>query len=206
MECRQTSQSRCDSCCVSVTLLTRTTSQPSLRSCCHHCQAAPVALQDHMNCFTWDNSPAATIEKIRKGVARAMQDPAVIDKLRKSYVAQTPETREKMRKKIQLRYGIQLHKQAFGARSKNSNSVATTGVAVFHCHIGCSALVGFRRVGWRRSTVFQKRPASRKVRRKMSPEELEVRCMVCFEFGSVVSSAGIEIQMFLMQCNKNIVI
>lgn len=135
-----------------------------------------------------------------------MQDPAVIDKLRKSYVAQTPETREKMRKKIQLRYGIQLHKQAFGARSKNSNSVATTGVAVFHCHIGCSALIGFRRVGWRRSTVFQKRPASRKVRRKMSPEELEVRCcMVCCEFGRVVSSAAIEIQMIFMKCKKNIV-
>lgn len=118
----------------------------------------------------------ATIEKIRKGVARAMKDPAVIDKLRKNYVAQTPETREKMKEKMKMRYGLQLHKKAFGPQSKKCNTVATDGVAVFHCHIGCCALVGFRRVGWRRGLVYERPRAKRKVRRKMTQEELEVCC------------------------------
>lgn len=104
-----------------------------------------------------------------------MKDPAVIAKLRNKYIPQTPESRARINEKIKLRFGIQLHKTAFGSRSRNSNSVATTGVAVFHCHIGCSALLGFRRVGWRRSAVYSKRDlAKRKVRRKLTKEELKV--------------------------------
>lgn len=117
---------------------------------------------------------AGTIERIRKGVAKAMKDPAVIAKLRQKYIPQTPEARAKITAKTRMRYGVQLHKTAFGSRLKNCNVVATTGVSVFHCHIGCSAMVGFRRVGWRRSVVFRKRSSKRSVRRKLTKEEKQV--------------------------------
>lgn len=136
----------------------------------------PNAQYHRIICIDGGELHTATIEKIRKGVARAMKDPAVIDKLRKNYVAQTPETREKMKEKMQMRYGLQLHKKAFGPQSKKCNTVATDGVAVFHCQVGCSALVGFRRVGWRRGVIYERPRPKRKVRRKMTQEELEVRC------------------------------
>lgn len=106
-----------------------------------------------------------------------MQNPEVIEKLRKGYIAQTDESKEKMKESIRVKYGVQLHKDIFGTRSRNCNSVATTGAAVFHCHVGCSALVAFRRMGWRRNVVYAKRSATRSVRRKMTPEELEVHAM-----------------------------